>query len=63
MVVPLQYRWFSLVDCNMTLIHQHFYGLLRMAVCGTPYEVSPMADEDWIALYRLAQQQSLTAVV
>ena len=34
----------------MKSIHQVFFGLLRLAVSGTPYEVSPMTDEDWAVL-------------
>ena len=47
----------------MKSIHQVFFGLLRLAVSGTPYEVSPMTDEDWAVLYRMAHQQSLKGLL
>ena len=47
----------------MESIHREFFGLLWMAISGTPYEVSPMTDEDWAGLFRMAQQQSLTGVL
>lgn len=46
----------------MNTIHQQLFGLLRWAFNGTPFTMEP-TEEDWAALDRLAQEQSLTGVV
>lgn len=46
----------------MNVIHQQLFGLLRWAFNGTPFTMEPTA-EDWAAIDRLAQEQSVTGVV
>ncbi len=42
--------------------HQTFYALLRSAITGEICEVEP-SEEEWIALYHITKQQSLTGVL
>lgn len=46
----------------MNVIHQQLFGLLRWAFNGTPFTME-MTAEDWAAIDRLAQEQSVTGVV
>ena len=46
----------------MNVIHQQLFGLLRWAFNGTPFTMEPTV-EDWAAIDRLAQEQSVTGVV
>ena len=46
----------------MNVIHQQLFGLLRWAFNGTPFTMEP-TQEDWAAIDRLAQEQSVTGVV
>lgn len=46
----------------MNLIDQQFFGLLRLALNGTPFTAAPTSEE-WATLYRMAWQQSLTGLI
>jgi hypothetical protein len=46
----------------MNPIHQQFFGLLRLALNGTPFTAEP-GEEEWSAVYRMAREQSLTGVL
>lgn len=46
----------------MNPTHQQFFGLLRLALDGTPFTAEP-GEEEWTALYRMAREQSLTGLI
>ena len=54
--------FFICTFAGMNIIHQQLFGLLRWAFNGTPLTAVP-TEEEWVALDRLAQEQSLTAVL